>query len=518
MLRPPLRKGRSGTAARKSSTKSLPAPIGGWNVHDPLAAMPANDAVFLENWFPQASDVVLRSGAEAWATGFGTPPLTLLPWNGPDTAKLFASTATGIYEVTSQAAIGASVSMVTSGYYQHTNFQTAGGQYLVAVNGTDSLKLYDGTTWQDITGVSIPAITGLATTNLTNVAVSCSRLWFVEKSSSSAWYLPVSAIAGALTEFPLGAVFRRGGHLVAITTWTIDGGDGSDDYTVFMSSEGEVAVYRGTDPASSTTFAKVGVYHIGAPIGKNCFCKHGGDVLVLCRNGLFPLSKALQSANVKSALTAKIDTAFAEAASLYADNPGWQVVSYPKGSFILVNIPVTESYTIQYVMNSVTGAWCKFTGWLAYAWEVFGTELYFASDIRTAKAWTGRSDFGTAITGLAQQAYNYFDSRALQKHFKLVRPVLSIDGEVTIEVGFDADFADDATASSLTTAPDVSSPWDGSSWDSAVWGGGSAVKRNWMSAPAKEGYAVAFRLQVTTSSVNIRWSATDFVYEVGGVL
>lgn len=520
MMRQPLLRKSSGRGLQRATPASLPAPVGGWNARDPLAAMPPEDAIVLENWFPKAADVELRPGCEQWASGFVAEPKALMAWNGPTSRKLFASTATGIYDVTSATAIGASVSTVTTGYVQSANFNVAGGSYLIVVNGQDKLKLYNGTTWQDIDGVSVPAITGLATTSLQNVAVLKKRLWFVQKNSMSAWYLPTAAIGGALAEFPLGQVFGRGGHLVAIGNWTIDGGDGSDDYGVFMSSEGEVAVYKGTDPASAATWQLVGVYYIGEPLGNNCFCKYGGDLLILCQNGLFPLSRALQSTTVdrSSALTAKIDTAFTEAATLYGGNPGWQAIAFPQGSLVLVNVPVTDGYTEQYVMNSITGAWCKFTGWFATAWEVFDKQLYFASDTKTAKAWSGRSDFGAAVVGRAQQAYSYFKARSRQKHFKLVRPVVTLDGNVTLRIGMDTDYAVSEFTSLTTAAPLVGYVWDTARWDQITWAPGNETKREWATIFAKECYAAALRLQCSTTSVNLKWTATDFVYETGGIL
>lgn len=482
--------------------------------------MPVTDAIILENWFPRAASIDMRPGAADWKTGFAAQPLSLFGWNGPASNKLFAATSTGIFDVTATGAVGASVSTLTNGYLRYVNFQVAGGNYLVTVNGVDKLKLYNGTTWQDIDGASTPAITGLATTSLANVAVACSRLWFVQKDSSSAWYLPVAAVGGALTEFPLGRVFPRGGYLVAIGNWTVDGGNGSDDYTIFMSSEGEIAVYKGTDPASATTFAKVGTYYIGEPVGKNCFCKYGGDVLILCQNGLFPLSKAVQSATINkaAALTAKIDTAFTEAVSLYGQNPGWQAVAYPQASFVLVNVPVTAGYTEQYVMNSITGAWCKFTGWYATAWEIFNEELYFASSLKVAKAWSGVSDFGSTIRAKAQQAYSYFNLRGRQKHFKLLRPVVATDGSFNLQIGLDVDFAVSYFDSISPVAGAQSSLWDSAIWDQSVWGADYVMRKEWLTVFAKECYAAALRLQVASATVNIKWSATDFVYETGGVL
>lgn len=169
-------------------------------------------------------------------------------------------------------------------------------------------------------------------------------------------------------------------------------------------------------------------------------------------------------------------------------------------------------------MNSITGAWCKFTGWFANAWEVFNETLYFASDTRTAKACTGRDDFGAAIVGRAQQAYSYFGARARQKHFKLVRPIVNIDGNVTLQLGMDTDYAVSEFTSITTASPTLGYLWDTAQWDQVAWGPDSETKREWATIFAKECYAGAFRLQCATTSVSLKWSATDFVYEKGGVL
>jgi hypothetical protein len=45
-----------------ATTASVPAPIGGWNARDSLAAMAPTDAVQLVNWYPTPTDVTMRSG------------------------------------------------------------------------------------------------------------------------------------------------------------------------------------------------------------------------------------------------------------------------------------------------------------------------------------------------------------------------------------------------------------------------------------------------------------------------
>ena len=526
MLRQPMVGKKRSRGQRVSSTTSVTAPIAGWNTTDPLAAMAPKYAIVLENWFPTPTDLELRKGAVDWTVAFTDATKSLLAWNGAASKKLFAATDTGIYEAVNNAIGGGPHpalipdTPLTKGYVHSTNFSVAGGSFLVVVNGQDKLKLYNGTTWQDIDDVSSPAITGLPTTSLVYVTVAVSRLWFVEKDSMSVHYLPVASIGGALTALPLGQVFTRGGFIVSIGTWTIDGGSGSDDYTVFITSEGEVAVYKGIDPASVSTFSKVGTYYIGEPLGRNCFAKYGGDLLILCQNGLFPLSKALQSANVnrKLTLTNKIDSVFSEVARLYSDQEGWEIVVYPQGNFLLVNVPITETYSEQYVMNTITGAWCKFTGWAATSWKVFDKQLYFTTGQNVALGWTGPNDFGDFIRGAAQQAYNYFNNRGQQKHFKLVRPIVTLNGEVNLQAGLDGDYAMSYFDSISSVTAGANSLWDSAIWDEAFWAAGYSVKRDWLTVFAQECYSAAFRLQVTTKSVNLRWSATDFVYEVGGVL
>lgn len=519
MLRQPARtQGPRGT--QKSLTYTMQAPTGGWNTRDPLASMKETDAVVMENWISTNSQVEMRSGSVSQATGFTQRPQTLLPWNGPSGGKLFASTPSSIYEVTTPGAIGSASTTCTNQFWESVNFETPGGSFLICANGVDSVKEYDGTTWNIITSTSTPAITGVATTALNSVAVMVSRLWFVENSSMRAWYLPVLSIGGAAQSFDLGGVFPRGGHLVAMHNWTLDGGNGQDDYSVFISSEGEAAVYRGTDPASATTWSKVGTYYVGRPLGKRCLTKYGGDLLVLCENGLFPMSKALISADInrQQTLSAKIDPTFIQAARTYGANPGWRCVVFPQGSFILVNIPITSSYSEQYVMSTTTNAWCKFTGWSAFDFIVFGGKLYFAIERAISQGYVGSNDLGEPIQAKCQQAYSYYKYPAREKHMKLVRPALDAESQASVLVSLDVDFKGVGFPSTVTISEPAVATWGVSLWDGAVWAEDGTVRLDWETVASPPFFAAGLRLQCTSALTTISWSVTNFVYELGGVL
>ncbi len=138
-------------------------------------------------------------------------------------------------------------------------------------------------------------ITGKNSNTFAYVNLFKERLYFVEKNSLSFWYLPVDSINGAVSEFPLGGIFKNGGYLQAMGTWTIDAGYGVDDLAVFVTSNGEVAVYKGSDPSDPTDWALIGIWNIGQTFARKCVFKYGGDILLLTQQGLVPLSAGLQS-------------------------------------------------------------------------------------------------------------------------------------------------------------------------------------------------------------------------------
>ena len=138
------------------------------------------------------------------------------------------------------------------------------------------------------------AITGVTTSSLTQVWLHKARLFFVEKDSLSAWYLPAAQIGGAASELDLGAIFKKGGTLTFGASWSLDSGAGLDDVCVFVTSNGEIAVYEGDDPSSAADWRLAGVYEISRPLNKHAFFKAGGDLAILTEDGIIPVSEALR--------------------------------------------------------------------------------------------------------------------------------------------------------------------------------------------------------------------------------
>jgi len=489
--------------------------------------MDFKDAVILENFFPHPNYVELRSGSSNHLTDSGSAISgnggiqTLMAYNtGSGAQKLFAANTIAIYDATSAGSIGAGVvTSMTSGRWQYINFSTTGGAYLYAVNGADKPQLYDGTNWTAIDSGSTPAITGVTTTNLIHVNAFKNRIWFIEKTSLKAWYLPTSAVGGAATLFDFRSIFTRGGYLMAMGTWTLDAGYGMDDHAVFITSEGEVAVYRGTDPASAATWALVGKFQVGAPIGRRCLAQYGSDLAVICKDGLILLSKALLTSQVNkaSSLTDKILPLISADIVSYGSQFGWQVVLHPVGDALVLNVPQSSTVAHQYVMNTVSGAWCKFTGWNALCFERYNDNIYFGTSSAVVKAFTGVADNSTNINGNALQAFNYLGKNTALKHCTMMRPMLGMDigAGILVGVNFDFDTSDPSGSPILPTS--AAGVWDTGTWDSAVWGGDLTISKNWLHADGI-GYAVAPHIKAQTKVSRVVWYATDLVYQEGNVL
>ena len=519
-----------------SQSVSLPAPIGGWNARDVLSEMDPTDAPILDNWFPATSSVVCRNGYTQWATGITGHVETLLVYNGGSTSKMFAMAGTSIYDVTSTngGAVGASIFTSTNAKWYYTNVATPGGNYLYAVNGVDKPRLYDGTTWQAVDAVSAPiSITGVTTTTLAYVTLFKNRLWFIQSGTLKAWYLPTQAVGGLAQSVDLSAVAQLGGELWAMGTWTIDAGYGVDDLLVFVTTKGEVIVYRGTDPASIATWSLVGVWQLGYPVSgtRKVFMKFAGDLLLICQDGVLPLSGALQSSRVQPqvALSYKIQWAVSESISSYYANFGWQFYYYASENQLWLNVPVTGTSAAsvptvnQYVMNTVTKNWCSYSGMNFNCIETFNNTPYGGGYGYVAALWQDNTDnpttsTQTGITCNAVQAFNYFDERGLQKRFTMIRPVTYSNGNPSIAGSMNIDFDLTDNSAGLSTNPPAGSTWDSGIWDQSQWGSGLLTMSRYWQSVTGVGIAGAVRLKAQPKGVSLRWVATDVVFEKGGIL
>lgn len=497
-------------------TASIPAPVGGLNLRDAIADMDPTDAVILDNFFPNRTSAQLRYGYTKWATGLPSAVESLMVYSSGAGRKLFAASGTGFYDVTASGAVGAAVvAGLSNARWESSNIGTPGGQFMFCANGVDNVRLYDGTVWETVTGASAHAITGIATTSLQAPHLFKNRMWFIEKNSLRMWYLPLVSIAGAATVFDLATQFRLGGYLVSMNSWTYSGQGDIDYYACFTSSEGEVVMYKGTDPASATTFALVGSFRIGRVISPRCFVKVGSDLVAMTADGFFPFTQAITGdrSNQNKALSDKINKGISEDFNTYAGSFGWDIKLHPAGNKIIINIPASGS-SRQYVMNTNTGSWCRFTGWAASCFELFGDKLMFGGSNYVAWADHGNIDDTAAINGDVLPAFQYFGSKT-NKRFTMIRPIIQSDGKLNLQVGMNYDFQAKTPTSTPALSMASGSPWDTSPWNISPWQGSLSIKTGWIGVMGI-GFAASPRINCSVIGQNANWQSTDFVYETGG--
>ena len=400
------------------------------------------------------------------------------------------------------------------------------GGYVITVTGTSTFTYVMATTPANNATVvgtyTVLGITGIDSSTFVSVNLFKNRLYFTQKNTMKVWYLGVNAISGAANYLDFGGIARNGGFLQAMGTWTLDAGQGADDYAVFVTSMGEVIVYNGTDPTDAATWALKGVWQLGQVFSRRCFFKWSGDLLLLTQDGLVPLASALQSSRLdpRVNLTDKIYYAVSQAATDYSDNFGWQINYFASQNMLILNIPITAG-TEQYVMHTITKSWARFINIQAYCFEVSGaTGMYFGSDGYVGKFWDSNADDGGNITATAQQAYSYFDTPGQLKRFTLVRPILQSTGGIpTVLCGLSVDFDTQSQLGTVSFNPSIltTGVWDSGKWDDAIWGGGLTTTKIWQGVSGL-GFAGSININVASQGIELHWASTDYVMEAGGVL
>lgn len=489
----------------------LPPPIGGFTTSQAFMQMKPLNAVMLQNFYPYPDRLQQREGYSEHVTDFTDTPYRL--WNystGAGVDKLFATTDAGVYDVTSAGAMPSPAIALTNGKTSAVNISTGAAFYFISVNGTDDLVKYDGSTWS-----SVATFGTQATDELSYVEVYRQRLFFAIKNTLSLSYLPINSISGTATTYPLGAIFRQGGSIIALGTWTLDGGNGPEDQLAVVSSKGEIAVFAGSDPGNAASWGLRGVYFIGKPLGERPLSKYGGDLLFLSENGLYPLSSAVQSSSIdrSRSVTENIRQYFNDSARDYVGFEGWQVFAMPDIPLLLVNIP-SEPNRTQVIMHAQTGAWGTLFGWNAYSFARVGSSVYFSVADAVYKV-GGVSDNGANITSTFIQSHTDF-GYPLAKQVTDIKPFFITEGNFTYTMGVTNDFNEIASTTSIAkTDLAASSLWGSAIWGTAVWGGTETNVQGWETIPDTFSVFKAFYLQISGQISSVQYLGAQLQYQPG---
>ena len=347
------------------------SPVAGLQLDRDPAFVDEGGALVLDNMVCGTDSARVRGGSTRRNTGLGGEVRSIMTYVTGASQRAFAVTESSIFDITGAGAVGAAlVTGLASTTWSAVQFAVTGGVYLVACGSGNTRRLFDGTSW-----ATTPAITGVTVSNLSQVWGHASRLFFVEAGTTNAWYLPVDSVGGAATRFPLGGEFPRGGSLVAGATWVADASSsGLQAQCAFLSSEGDLVTYSGSDPAS---WSRTGTYQIGKPLGINCFMKSGGDLLIMTEDGIVAMSQVVKldvaalAANSVSRGVRPLWRSEVEA----SNRTRWQITRRDSQGYAIIS----NGRARQFVANLQTGAWSTFSGWAPTAMATFGNDLIFGT-------------------------------------------------------------------------------------------------------------------------------------------
>ena len=497
--------------------KTIPAPVGGLNGRDSLANMNELDAYELDNMFPGTATCAVRQGCTEHQPPVGDPVSSLEVFGGASGQVMLAFAKPFIYDVTVQGIKATRKSDLNSDEVVATMMSTVAdsAQFLIITTGADVPMQFNGT-----------AITNLALTGNIRPLIDINyvrnykqRLYFATENMLGFYYLPPGQIQGALEWFDLGQLSVGGGFLQSIGTITMDGGEGPDDYIVFITNRGECIVFNGLDPGDASAWEIVGRYRASEPIGRKCLMNYAGDLLILTTEGVQQFSQVRRLAdtrNEETTLSSKLGRILLDH-NKYRDTYGWCMAMWPVGGMLIVNTPDSAARSgpyHQFVMNTITQAWCRFKSdeWNPQCFAMMNKQMYFGRWDGSIRVIEGTYDIDKPIRFIAKQAYNYFNS-PLHKHFKWAQFLVRSDAPVVLSSRLSVDYKENVPiAQPAPIGAAAGAEWDIDFWDLGSWGF-EAYTQRWIAAYADYGVAASHWLQGDIAGASFEWFATEHVFE-----
>ena len=350
----------SGGAAVETT---YPPPFKGLYSGTPSGAPMLENARLLRNFWPTYNGITPRRGSnQLLRTG---QPIDFAFTHGEQIYVADQGANTGRFrKVTSNGRNQDNIGDRATGSYTVSN---DGGTFTLVVGNGFRPWSYDGSAW------TRPKFTG-DLNNAKSAKVDAiwgysNRIFMGSSEHLTIYYLGINSIAGAASAFSLQGVFNRGGGLLFGTVWSSDSGAGFEDRCVFVTTNGEIAVYVGTNPASADEWSLQGVYFAGRPLGRYCHYALAGDIYIGTEYGLLSMNALVNSGleNVRGiSLTGNIEE-YLRAYVNVAPTDWVCDILLSENMLILTCIDKTANSNTNLVdevlaMNLTTGAWTVFSG------------------------------------------------------------------------------------------------------------------------------------------------------------
>lgn len=525
-----------------------PPPLKGWNARDPITAMKPGYAVRLDNWVCRSDGLHLRPGKERWVSLLNGPVHSLMSWGGVGSfQRVFAATPTAIYDVTTRRPVNfepvsadsttitadstsitadstripvgtaptAMLSGLTSGVWSSAVQPNPAGSFLLAVNGSDGLKVFNGLSWSSM------AVTGVDATKLSQVAIYMRRPVFIEKGTLNLWYLDVNAIGGPAHPIYLGPQCTLGGEVIAIAAMSMDGGRGENDRLIAVTSNGEVIVYSGVDPGKSETFKASGVFQVPQPACMRCLMPYGSDLAIATINGLFPLSAVISKPEPDKPLEALSDdirNAYNRSILGARNSVLWGGAESALHRILMLNVPTHGGGSVQLVRSSDTGGWSSFSGLQATAWVECGNDLYFGDKTGTVYRLGRHNDDDYSIPALSIEAYSRDGSRS-RKTYSRIRPVFDLPADAHVYMALAQDFTAKFPKAEVLEQPQTGWSWGAINWPltPVPWLTRKASVVNGWRGISGSGVSSALVMAVNAAGPLV-YQGSELLYQEGGPL
>jgi hypothetical protein len=502
----------------QAAVRHISAPLKGLSSSSKLTPGDPLTAVVLENWTVELNLIRVRPGTvQAWAYSNPAKAVeTLVPFYGAP-ARMAAAIDGKLITLDGTDLGGPGFTGNDWSWTSFANLSSA--DYTVMVNGSNGVWSWDGTNGGLVhEAVTAPVGDPWIVPDQFNIVLShLNRLWFADSTNLAVYYLPLQQKTGEVKYLPLNAIFKRGGTIRAMMTWTTDGAVNLNDQLAIFTSNGECAIWQGIDP--DTDMSLSGVFRFDAPMSKHSVVNYGGDLYVLISTGLVPMSVLMRAETEQLGNSDKNIVNEFLAAAAYRSRPGWEAFLNPSDGRIYCNTPQgsPNSYR-QLVRNMPGGQWASWNSLPARCWGWISDRVYFGSDDGKVYEFSKNflNDNGNPILADVQMAWGNFGTPAI-KQFKMVLPYIQSTGTPRpfVDIKVDYDLSQPNNQPDVTFA-DIGASWDTATWDVDAWASGINVHTNWQGV-ARLGSVGGPRLMALVSNAEFSLAGFDVLYETGSI-
>ena len=485
----------------------MPPPVGGWNTRDDIGVMPPTDAEVLDNWIPEGAYLRPRKGHKKVVTAsfidtfgplfyWGSQDALVCPYISSDNPGDLQLNTFGQYD-------GGDFQSGCGHDLPSALFEDFEGRGIIAAPGDTPIVLTPteegGDYYYGIRKASFPGAP-VSDASLRGVKAFKNRLYYWSDSYSGFVYTELYAFEGTLTAFPL----NIRGKVLKIDSWTVDGGDGSDDFLAIFTDTGQVVVYQGTDPGSD--FQLVGTYQIPRPVSARGITQYFGKLFVVTAQDYLVIPDALVSKGV--ATNSKLSGAARDSVRQYGSLDNWQAFYSPSEGLLGVNVPTGNLSSVQHCRNLRASGAFRMTGLNATSWADFRDELYFTDFDGNIFKYVGKSDPDLSLTTEVKTGASDLGA-PMEKWVTAYRFRIQSDGWLDVASSLYFDFGGKEFEQEIRDG-EAGVTW-GSPWG-FEWPVEKEQRADWLASTGRGSY-VSLGMRTRVDGRDVRWTGYEYLIQ-----